>query len=81
MVNRLWHYHFGEGLVNTPSDFGRNGASAGERPLLDWLASEFVAQGWSLKAMHRLIVTSATFRQSSRPRAEAIAVDSGTRLL
>lgn len=81
MVNRLWHYHFGEGLVNTPSDFGRNGARPVNGPLLDWLASEFVARGWSLKAMHRLLVTSATFRQSSRPRADAIAVDSGTRLL
>ncbi|AGA27635.1 DUF1553 domain-containing protein [Singulisphaera acidiphila] len=81
MVNRLWHYHFGEGLVNTPSDFGRNGARPVNGPLLDWLASEFVARGWSLKAMHRLLVTSATFRQSSRPRAAAIAVDSGTRLL
>ncbi|WP_406695001.1 DUF1553 domain-containing protein [Singulisphaera sp. Ch08] len=81
LVNRLWHHHFGEGLVNTPSDFGRNGARPVNGPLLDWLASEFVTRGWSLKAMHRLIVTSATFRQSSRPRPDAIAMDSGTRLL
>jgi Protein of unknown function (DUF1553)/Protein of unknown function (DUF1549) len=65
MVNRLWHYHFGRGIVGSPSDFG----SMGDRPthpaLLDWLAGDFVRQGWSLKAMHRLIVTSNTYRQGS----------------
>jgi len=65
MVNRLWHYHFGRGIVATPSDFG----SMGERPthpaLLDWLASELVRRRWSLKAMHRLMVTSNTYQQSS----------------
>ncbi|MCA9061644.1 MAG: DUF1553 domain-containing protein [Planctomycetaceae bacterium] len=65
MVNRLWHWHFGRGIVATPSDFGtlRDGPSHPE--LLDWLAVEFVRNKWSLKAMHRLIVTSATYRQTS----------------
>jgi len=66
LVNRIWLHHFGRGLVNTPSDFG----ALGERPthleLLDWLASEFMAQGWSVKSLHRLMVTSTTYRQSSR---------------
>jgi hypothetical protein len=65
LVNRVWLGHFGRGLVNTPNDFGL----AGDRPthpeLLDWLASEFMAQGWSVKKLHRLIVTSATYRQRS----------------
>ncbi len=81
LVNRLWHHHFGEGLVSTPSDLGHNGARPVNPELLDWLASEFAARGWSIKAMQRLIVTSATFRQSSRPGAMASAIDSGTRLL
>ena len=65
MVNRIWQHHFGRALVGTPNDFG----SMGERPthprLLDWLATEFVRQGWSIKAMHRLILTSHTYRQDS----------------
>jgi len=81
LVNRLWHHTFGEGLVNTPSDFGRNGARPVNPELLDWLASEFMARGWSIKAMQRLLVTSATFRQSSQPRLEALAIDRGARLL
>ncbi len=66
MVNRLWQQHFGRGLVATPSDFGTMGDEPSHPELLDWLATEFVARGWSMKAMHRLIVTSATYRQSSR---------------
>lgn len=81
MVNRLWHYHFGRGLVNTPSDFGHNGARPSHPELLDWLASEFVAHGWSLKAMHRLILLSATYRQASAPGAKGLGADAGTRLL
>ena len=81
MVNRLWQGHFGEGLVTTPSDFGANGARPTHPELLDWLASEFMARGWSLKTVHRLILTSATYRQSSAPRPECLAVDAGTRLL
>jgi len=65
LVNRLWHHHFGVGLVDTPSDFGKGGGVPSHPELLDWLAEEFLARGWSLKAMHRLICTSATYRQSS----------------
>ncbi|MEQ1861353.1 MAG: DUF1553 domain-containing protein [Chthoniobacteraceae bacterium] len=65
MVNRIWHYHFGRGLVDTPSDFGINGGKPTHPELIDWLASEFIARGWSVKAMHRLICTSETYRQSS----------------
>jgi mono/diheme cytochrome c family protein len=65
MVNRIWQGHFGTGLVDTSSDFGRNGAKPSHPELLDWLASEFVRGGWSVKQMHRLIVLSATYRQSS----------------
>ncbi len=68
MVNRLWQQHFGRGLVATTSDFGAMGDEPSHPELLDWLATEFVARGWSMKAMHRLIVTSATYRQSSRLR-------------
>ncbi len=81
IVNRLWHYHFGEGLVSTPSDFGANGARPTHPELLDWLASELVAKNWSLKAIHRLILTSAAWRQSSASRPEGMAVDAGARLL
>ena len=65
MVNRIWQYHFGVGLVSTTSDFGRNGAQPSHRELLDWLAAEFVESGWSVKHLQRLIVSSATFRQGS----------------
>ena len=65
MVNRIWQGHFGTGLVDTPSDFGRNGGRPSHPELLDWLASEFVRSGWSVKQMHRLIVLSATYRQKS----------------
>jgi len=81
MMNRLWQYHFGRGLVATPSDFGRNGAQPTHPELLDWLACEFTAGGRTLKRMHRLILTSATYRQSSEFRAEAAAVDPENRLL
>ena len=65
LVNRLWHHHFGVGLVDTPSDFGKGGGLPSHPELLDWLAEEFLARGWSLKAMHRLICTSAVYRQHS----------------
>lgn len=65
MVNRIWQGHFGTGLVDTPSDFGRNGGKPSHPELLDWLASEFVRGGWSVKRIHRLIVLSATYRQRS----------------
>ncbi len=81
MVNRLWHYHFGRGLVETPSDFGLNGARPTHPELLDWLASEFVARSWSIKAMHRLMVTSATYRQSSAMRDRGREIDADARWL
>ncbi|MFI5460657.1 MAG: DUF1549 and DUF1553 domain-containing protein [Isosphaerales bacterium] len=75
MVNRLWQHHFGRGLVATPSDFGTMGDEPSHPELLDWLATELVARGWSLKSMHRLIVTSATYRQSSRVTEERKKLD------
>jgi mono/diheme cytochrome c family protein len=81
MVNRLWHYHFGRGLVATPSDFGFGGAAPSHPELLDWLASTYIASGWRLKPIHRLIVTSAAYRQSSRSDAKAEAIDRDNRLL
>src|SRR5262249_31554459 len=65
LVNRLWKEHFGTGIVRTLDNFGKVGARPTHPELLDWLAVEFVHQGWSLKAMHRLMMTSATSRQSS----------------
>jgi len=81
MVNRLWQYHFGEGLVSTPSDFGANGARPTHPELLDWLAAEFVGHGWSIKHIHRLILNSATYRQTSDSRNECLPVDANSRLL
>lgn len=81
MMNRLWHYHFGQGLVKTPNDLGFSGGEASHPELLDWLAAEFRAQKWSLKAMHRLIVNSATYRQASRPNPDASKIDTGNVLL
>ncbi len=81
MVNRLWQFHFGVGIVDTPSDFGRNGTPPSHPLLLDWLASELVDQGWSLKKMHRLILSSKTWQQDSRPHEEAMRVDAASRLL
>ncbi len=81
VVNRLWHHHFGTGLVATPSDLGANGAKPTHPELLDWLATELRRAGWSLKHIHRLILTSATYRQSSEPRPEALQVDAQSRLL
>ncbi len=81
IVNRVWHYHFGTGLVATPNDFGRNGDRPSHPELLDWLASDFLAQGSRLKALHRRIMLSSTYRQSSRFDAKAAAVDADDRLL
>ncbi len=75
MVNRLWQGHFGRGIVSTTSDFGTQGTEPTHPELLDWLATEFISQGWSMKAMHRLMVTSATYRQSSTPPAKTLADD------
>jgi hypothetical protein len=81
IVNRLWHYHFGRGLVEMPSDLGFNGGRPTHPELLDWLAMELIENDWSLKHIHKLIVTSATYQQSSRPREECLAVDADNRLL
>jgi len=81
MVNRIWQGHFGIGLVETASDFGRNGAKPTHPALLDWLASEFISTGWSIKKMHRQIVLSATYRQSSRIDPAAQEQDADARLL
>ena len=81
MVNRIWQHHFGIGLVGTPSDFGKMGAPPSHPELLDWLANDFVDHGWSIKHLHRRIVTSQAYRQSSRPRASALEVDADCRQL
>ncbi len=78
IVNRLWHYHFGTGLVETPSDFGLGGGQPSHPELLDWLADELLAQRWSLKAIHRLICTSAAYRQESSSRTRESSVHGGT---
>ena len=81
IVNRLWQHHFGRGIVATPSDFGVRGEPPSHPELLDWLASELVADGWRLKPIHRLMVTSATYRQSSRPNPELATQDPDNTLL
>ena len=81
IANRLWHYHFGRGLVANPSDFGLQGGMPSHPELLDWLAAEIAERGWSLKALHRLILTSASYRQSSTLKSEALRQDSDNRLL
>jgi mono/diheme cytochrome c family protein len=81
MINRLWQGHFGVGLVETASDFGRTGTKPSHPDLLDWLAQEFVRSGWSIKHMHRLIVLSATYRQSTESNPLATDKDVDARLL
>ncbi len=80
-VNRFWQRFFGLGIVETENDFGTQGTPPSHPELLDWLASEFRDRGWSMKHIHRLIVTSATYRQSSRHRPELAAIDARNRLL
>lgn len=81
IANRVWHYHFGRGLCETPNDFGRMGGMPSHPELLDWLACELRDGGGSLKHLHRLIVTSATYRQSSAHRDDAALLDMDNRLL
>jgi len=81
VVNRLWQQVFGEGLVRTPDDFGVQGAYPSHPALLDWLATEYVGSGWDTKALFRLMVTSATFRQASPIRPELATADPENRLL
>jgi len=85
IVNRLWQYHFGRGLAGTSSDFGRLGEAPSHPELLDWLAAEFVARGWHIKPLHRLILTSAAYRQAAQRSPDDLAaaqrVDPENRLL
>jgi hypothetical protein len=83
IVNRLWHYHFGRGIVESPNDFGFNGARPSHPELLDWLASEFVnePQRWSIKKIHRMILMSATYQQSSILNEKAATIDADNTLL
>ena len=75
MVNRVWEYHFGAGLVSTPNDFGRMGTRPSNPELLDWLASRFVENGWHIKPLHRLILLSNAYRQSSISPIEKVAME------
>jgi hypothetical protein len=81
MANRIWQNHFGVGLVDTPSDFGGNGTKPSHPELLDWLARRFIESGWSIKHVHRVILLSSAYRQSSLPLEAGLAVDAGSRLL
>src|SRR5207302_5238186 len=80
MVNRIWQWHFGEGLVRTPDNFGSMGDRPSHPELLDYLAKRFVESGWSVKAMHRLIVMSNTYRMSSLAGEAAVGTDPENRL-
>ncbi|MFP6648654.1 MAG: DUF1553 domain-containing protein, partial [Pirellulaceae bacterium] len=81
LVNRIWMHHFGRGIVNTPGDFGFLGVRPTHPELLDWLASELVEQGWSLKELHRLIICSSAYRQQSTRSPEKDAIDADNQLL
>lgn len=81
MVNRIWQYHFGKGLMTNPSDFGVRGGQPSHPELLDWLATDFVANGWSIKKLHRQILLSSAYRRSSDPSAEAQQRDPENKLL
>ena len=81
IANRIWMLYFGLGIVETENDFGTQGTPPSHPELLDWLASELIDRGWSLKAFHKLIVTSATYRQSSKARPDLQTIDPRNRLL
>ncbi|MFT5523647.1 MAG: hypothetical protein ACI9HK_001595 [Pirellulaceae bacterium] len=83
IVNRIWHWHFGQGIVNTPSDFGLGGSRPSHPELLDWLATKLIQADWSLKAIHRLILTSESYQQDSRyvDRSPGFAKDANNKLL
>lgn len=81
MVNRLWQHHFGHGIVDTPGDFGAMGTRPTHPELLDWLAAEFMRQGWRMKALHREILLSETYQQTSAPNPQGLAADADARLL
>src|SRR4029077_1580022 len=82
MANRIWHYHFGRGIVGSPSDFGVMGERPSNKELLDWLTTQFVTtDDWSIKKLHKRILLSETYQQSSANREDAAAIDSDNRLL
>jgi len=83
IVNRIWQHHFGRGIVETPNDFGRLGEAPSHPELLDWLTKHFLENGWKMKALHRLIMTSASYRQTARdkPTPDELAIDPRNRLL
>ena len=81
IVNRVWHWHFGRGIVATPNDFGRQGEEPTHPELLDYLASEFVAQGWSIKQLHRSIMLSETYQRSSEFSEANARIDANNRYL
>ncbi|MBI5799244.1 MAG: PSD1 domain-containing protein [Verrucomicrobia bacterium] len=81
LVNRVWGWHFGQGLVRTPSDFGVRSDPPSHPELLDWLATRFVAAGWSIKQLHKVILLSATYQQASDDRAECVKADPANTLL
>jgi hypothetical protein len=81
MVNRIWHYHFGRGIVGTPSDFGVMGERPANKDLLDFLAGTFVEDGWSMKKMHRLIMLSSTYQESAKFNPEAAKADPENQLM
>jgi hypothetical protein len=81
IANRLWQYHFGRGIVETPNDFGRNGAKPTHPELLDWLATQLRDRGQSFKALHRMIVCSAVYRQASTDNAACASIDADNRYL
>jgi len=81
LANRIWQHHFGRGIVNTPGDFGMLGERPSHPELLDWLATELVRQGWSMKKMHKLIMTSTVYRQSSRRTPTQDGIDGSNILL
>ncbi len=80
MVNRIWQHHFGAGIVGTPSDFGKNGDKATHPELLDWLSVRFMADGWSMKKLHKLMLMSATYQQSTQFDTVSYKADPGNRL-
>jgi hypothetical protein len=80
LVNRVWLHHFGTGLVSSPSDFGRRSYPPSHPELLDWLATDFIRNGWSIKHLHRRMMLSHAYRQRSEPRSECLAVDPENRL-
>ena len=81
LVNRIWQWHFGRGIVSTPSDFGFRGARPTHPKLLDWITAEFISSGWSIKHLHRVIMQSRTYQLSSINQSEALQVDPENKLL